>query len=175
MTQAPVTQPSTPLEPAALRTATVSRVMQVPARYIFAAYSKPEHLMRWFGPVGYPVTLCDIDFRVGGAWRMAMTGPDGVQGPPFGGTYLEITPHSRIIYDNAFEDPHGGAMNLQTAGRMIMTTTFAETNGATTVTVDTLFPTVAMKDEYLGVGMAEGILSGMDQLQDVARDIANGG
>jgi uncharacterized protein YndB with AHSA1/START domain len=159
-------------EPENLRTASVSRVMNVPARYIFLAYSKPEYLMRWFGPVGYPVTMCESDFRVGGKWRMAMTGPDGVQGPPFGGTYLEITPHTRIVYDNGFEDPSAGDMNLQNAGRMVMTTTFEERAGSTTVTVTTLFATIAMKAEYLGIGMAEGILSGMDQLEEVARQLS---
>jgi uncharacterized protein YndB with AHSA1/START domain len=154
------------------RTATVSRVMHVPAKFIFAAHAKPEHLMRWFGPVGYPVTLCEIDFRVGGKWRMAMTGPDGMQGPPFGGTYLDIVPDQRIAYDNRFEDDKGGDMNLQNAGTMVMTTTLLEKNRATTITVSILFGTVAMKDEYLGVGMTEGILSGLDQLEVVARALS---
>ncbi len=162
----------TPDEPATQREASVRRVMNVPARYIFEAYAKPEHLMRWFGPVGYPVTMCESDFRVGGKWRMAMTGPDGVQGAPFGGTYLDITPHGRIVYDNAFEDQSGGTMNLQSAGTMIMTTTFTEENGSTTVTVSTLFDSVAMKEEYLGIGMNEGILSGMDQLEGLARELS---
>lgn len=159
-------------EPASMREAQVSRVMSVPARFIFEAYSKPGHLKRWFGPVGYPVTHCESDFRVGGRWRMAMTGPDGVQGPFFGGTYLEIAPRSRIVYDNGFEDGVGGGMNLRHAGRMVMTTTFVEEGGTTTVTVTTLFESVAMKEEYLGIGMAEGILSGMDQLEDVARELS---
>lgn len=158
-------------EPAHLREAVVSRVMRVPAKYLYLAHAKPAHLMRWFGPVGYPVTLCEIDFRVGGRWRMAMTGPDGVQGPPFGGTYLEIVPDSRIVYDNRFEDDKGGEMNLQNAGRMVMTTTLVEENGATTITVMTRFASVAMMDEYLGVGMTAGILSGFDQLEDVARKL----
>jgi uncharacterized protein YndB with AHSA1/START domain len=153
------------------RTASVSRLMHVPAKFIFAAHAHPQHLMRWFGPVGYPVTLCKIDFRVGGKWRMAMTGPDGVQGPPFGGTYLEIEPNTRIVYDNRFEDDKGGDMNLQNAGTMVMTTTLVAENGATTVTVTTVFASAAMKDEYLGVGMTEGILSGFDQLEIVAREL----
>lgn len=160
--------PATALEPAALREASISRVMNVPARFIFEAHSKPEHLMRWFGPVGYPVTECATDFRPGGTWRMVMTGPDGMQGPPFGGTYLDIVPYSRIVYDNAFDDGKGGDMNLQNAGRMVMTVTLIETNGRTQVTVSTLFATVAMKVEYLGVGMLEGIASGFDQLEGVA-------
>ena len=166
---------TTEFEPAADRTAAISRVMDVPAKYLFLAHSKPEHLKRWFGPVGYPVTTCDLDFQVGGRWRMVMTGPDGVEGPPFGGTYLEITPHSRIVYDNGFEDGKGGEMNLQHAGRMVMTTTFDEKDGKTTITVSTLFATAAMKQEYLGVGMLEGLSSGLDQLQVVAEALAKAG
>lgn len=162
-----------PTDPARARTVPVSRVMHVPAKYIFMAFTKPEHLLRWFGPAGYPVTMCESDFRVGGKWRMAMTGPHGVQGVPFGGTYLKITPNAGITYDNAFDDGKGGAMDLQSAGTMINTTVFVEANGVTTVTVTTLFATIAMKDEYLGVGMAEGILSGMDQLEVVAKGLAS--
>lgn len=102
---------------------------------------------------------------------MAMTGPDGVQGEPFGGVYLEIVPNARIVYDNSFEDGMGGTMNLQNAGTMIMTVTFAENAGQTTVTVSTLFATIAMKDEYLGVGMLEGIASGFDQLDGIAKEL----
>jgi uncharacterized protein YndB with AHSA1/START domain len=166
----PATQSKT--ESVADRTASISRKMNVPARHIFAAHSKAEHLMRWFGPVGYPVTMCDVDFRVGGQWRMAMTGPDGVQGPPFGGTYREIVLNQRIVYDNSFEEPGGGAMKLQNAGTMVMTVTFEEVAGATTLTVTTLFDSVAMKDEYLGVGMLEGIASGFDQLEGVAQALS---
>ena len=160
------------LEPENLREASISRVMNVPAKYLFLAHSRPEHLMRWFGPVGYPVTTCEADFRVGGTWRMAMTGPDGIEGPPFGGSYLEITPHSRIVYTNGFEDGTGGTMNLQHARRpMVMTASFDEADGKTTVNVSILFDTVAMKDEFLGVGMLEGIASGFDQLDGVAQDL----
>ena len=169
----PANQPET--ESVADRTASISRVMNVAAKYLFAAHASPEHLIRWFGPVGYPVTLCEQDFRVGGRFRMAMTGPDGVQGPPFGGTYLEIIPNVRIVYDNSFEDGVGGDMNLQNAGTMVMTVALAEVGDQTTLTVSTLFQTIAMKDEYLGIGMLEGIASGFDHLQVVAAELAASG
>lgn len=163
---------TTHLEPETQRQASISRVMDVSARYIFEAHSKSEHLKRWFGPVTYPVTYCDCDFRVGGAWRMAMTGPDGVQGPFFGGSYLEIVPHKRIVYDNGFEDGVGGEMQLQNArDPMVMTVTFDEAGDKTTLTVTTLFASVAMKQEYLGIGMLDGIASGFDQLEAVARGL----
>lgn len=160
-------------EPEAARTAAISRTMAVPLRYVYEAHTKAEHIMRWFGPVGYPVTSCDYDFRVGGKWRMIMTGPDGKEGPPFGGEFLEIVPGKRIVYTDGFEDGKGGDMNLAHArGRIVFTTTFAEEGGQTTVTVSVLFASVAMKEEFLGIGMIDGIGSGLDQWEDVARELA---
>src|SRR5690348_4525996 len=92
-------------EPEADRTVVITRVFDAPARLLFLAYSKPEHVMKWFGPKGWPVTMCEMDFRVGGQFRMAMTGPSGKQNLPFGGQYLEIVPNERIVYDNGFEKP----------------------------------------------------------------------
>ena len=54
------------LKPESEREAVHSRVLQAPARLVFEAWSRPEHIRRWFGPVGWPVTMCEMDFRVGG-------------------------------------------------------------------------------------------------------------
>ena len=118
----------------------ITRTYDAPARLLFQAWSKPEHLMKWFGPVGWPVTLCEVDFRKGGRWRMAMTGPSGQQSTPFGGEYLEIVPDRKIVFDNAFEDnpaqedDHGPSLSRRrTAGRRSP--------------AHTLFMSPAMKDE----------------------------
>jgi uncharacterized protein YndB with AHSA1/START domain len=137
----------------------ITRSYNAPARLLFQAWSRPEHLMKWFGPVGWPVTMCEVDFRKGGRWRMAMTGPNGQQGAPFGGAYLEIVPDRKIVFDNAFE--------AAPAKKMIMTITFAETDGRTTLTWHTLFQSPAMKDEYVGMGIEAGANSGLDQLTGV--------
>lgn len=137
----------------------ISRVYDAPARMLFEAWSKPEHLLKWFGPKPYPLTLCEADFRVGGRWRFAMTGPNGVQNTPFGGEYLEIVPNRKIVFSNTFEDP-----GSQT---MIMTVTFDEQGGRTTLTIHTLFETAAMREEYLGLGFEEGTGLGMEQLREV--------
>lgn len=158
-------------EDTSARTAVITRVMDVPASYLFLAHSKPEHLMRWFGPVGYPVTTCECDFREGGVWRMQMTGPDGVPGPFFGGTYLEIVPNRRIVYTNGFEDGAEGMGLTTDRQQMVMTTTFDEAGGKTTLTISILFASAAMKAEFLGVGMLEGLSSGLDQLEVVARGL----
>lgn len=141
------------------RELTITRIYDAPARLLFEAWSRPEHLMRWFGPVGWPVTLCEVDFRKGGRWRMAMTGPNGEQNEPFGGIYLEIVPDRKIVFDNAFEG--------NPAKKMVMTVTFEEKAGRTTLTWHTLFMSPAMKDEYVGMGIEAGANSGLDQLADV--------
>jgi uncharacterized protein YndB with AHSA1/START domain len=146
-------------EPAADREVVITRAFDAPARLLFEAWSKPEHLMKWFGPVGWPLTLCEVDFRVGGRWRFAMTGANGVQNTPFGGTYLEIVPNRKIVFDNRFEAP--GAQT------MVMIITFEETAGRTKLVHHTLFESVAMKNEYVGLGIEAGINSGFDQLADV--------
>src|SRR5262245_59269139 len=137
----------------------ITRTYGAPARLLFEAWSKPEHLKKWFGPVGWPVTMCDMDFRKRGKWRAAMTGPSGKQQTPFGGEYLEIVPNRRIVFSNGFELPG--------AERMIMTVTFDEKGDKTVLTIRTLFASIAQKATHVGAGFEEGMGSGLDQLAGV--------
>ncbi len=145
------------------REVVITRVFAAPARLVFEAYSKPEHIRRWFGPEGWPVTHCEMDFRVGGTYRFAMTGPDGEQGTPFGGTYLEIVPNEKIVYDDAFESPG--------AERMVVTVTFEEVAGQTTLTIATLFGSLAMRDAHMAAGYSQGVASSLDLLHDLVTGI----
>ena len=141
------------------RTVVITRSFDAPARLVFLAMSKPEHVMKWFGPVGWPLTMCEMDFRVGGKFRFAMTGSSGVQNMPFGGTYREIEKDRRIVYDNGFE--------IAGAGRMVVTIDLDEKDGKTMLTMSTLFDTQAMYNEHVGMGFMQGVNSGFDQLVDV--------
>ena len=93
-----------------------------------------------------------MDFRKGGRFRFQMTGPDGKQNTPFGGEYLEIVPNRKIVYDNAFETPG--------AEKMIVTITYDEEGGKTTLTIHTLFASVAMKNEHVGGAMSKASVPG---------------
>ena len=148
---------------AADREIVITREFDAPARILFAAWSTPEHLLQWFGPEGWPLTLCEVDFRVGGRWRFAMTGSSGVQNTPFGGEYLEIVPNDRIVFSNAFEEP--GAETL------IVIVTFAEQDGRTTLTIRTLFRSTEVRDWHAEQGYATGYASALDQLADVVADM----
>jgi uncharacterized protein YndB with AHSA1/START domain len=99
-----------------------------------------------------------------------MTGPDGRQGTPFGGQYLEIVPNRKLVYDVRFESEP--AFGLKTRGeKMIVTVTYDEKDGKTTVTIRTVFNTIAMKNEHLGHGYDEGVGSGCDQLADLVSEM----
>jgi uncharacterized protein YndB with AHSA1/START domain len=151
-------------EPESEREVTITRVYDAPARLLFEAYSKPEHIKRWFGPKDWPVTLCEMDFRVGGKFRFAMTGPSGKQNTPFGGTYREIVKDRKIVYDNGFES--------KDAGRMVVTVTFDEKDGQTTLSIHTVFQSIAMRNSHMARGFAQGTNSGLDQLGDLVTALA---
>lgn len=152
-------------EPVSEREVTITRDFDAPARLLFEAYSKPEHIRRFFGPKGWPVTLCEMDFRVGGKFRFAMTGPSGRQNTPFGGEYLEIIPNRKIVYDNGFE--------TKGAGRMVVTLTFDElAGGKTRLTIHTVFESIAMRNSHMSRGYEQGTNSGLDQLAELAAELA---
>jgi uncharacterized protein YndB with AHSA1/START domain len=93
-----------------------------------------------------------------------MTGPTGVQNPPFGGKYLEIVPNKRIVFDNTFEMPG--------AETMVMTVTFEEAaDGRTTLTLHTLFGSAAMKTQHVGMGFVQGTGSAYDLLVDLVAEM----
>ncbi len=124
-------------------TMVLSRVFDAPAKLAFQAWSTPEGLKRWWGPKDWTLSLCEIDFRVGGAYRMTMRSPDGIEAP-FHGKYLEIVPNQKIVFD---------AQIAPGAGNNVLTTvTFVEENGQTLLTVKQTVPEL----KEAAKGMREG-------------------
>lgn len=142
----------------------ITREYDIPARFLYEAWTKPQHIKQWFGPVGWPVTMAEMDFRVGGRWRFAMTGPSGEQNQPFGGVYREIVPNRKLVFEDSFEAPD--------SPKMVMSVTFEETpNGKTLLTWRTTFDSRAVRDDYQSKGMVEGTNSSLDQLGDLANKL----
>jgi len=65
------------VEPEADRDIVIERLLDAPRELVFEVFTAYEHLDRWWGPTGFSVTTSAFDFRVGGAWRFVMHGPDG--------------------------------------------------------------------------------------------------
>src|SRR5678815_4160311 len=79
----------------------LTRVFDAPRQLVFEAFSKPELLKRWFGPRGWSLVVCEVDFRVGGGFRFVLRGPDG---RPMGvrGVYRAFVRPARSIHTESF-------------------------------------------------------------------------
>jgi uncharacterized protein YndB with AHSA1/START domain len=140
------------------------RTYDAPARIVFLAFTTAEHLQKWWGPKPYPVTHCELEFKVGGKIRYAMTGPDGVRTPFSAGEFLVIEPNQRIMWSQTFEGSGVAPMTVDV--------TFVEKNGKTELTVHSIFPTVQVKGEHVKMGFEQGLGMGLDQLRDVVKELA---
>lgn len=76
-----------------------TRVFDAPRDSVFAAWTEPEHFVRWWGPKDFTTHGCEIDLQPGGAWRITMRSPepDG-QDYPLKGVYLEIAKPEHLIF-----------------------------------------------------------------------------
>src|SRR5271168_490563 len=105
--EATPTKNSTGVERKSERELVVTRTVNAPARIVFEAWTKPELFRRWWVPKSYGLTLlsCEKDVRVGGRYRLVFSHPSAPQPMEFFGRYLDVTPHSRLIWTN---DEGGG-------------------------------------------------------------------
>lgn len=148
------------------RETVVSRIVNAPPRIVFEAWTKAELFARWWVPASAPMKLlsCEIDARVGGRYRLAFE--VGGRTMEFFGTYLEVTPPSRLSWTNE-EGDEGGA---------ITTVTFEETDGKTRIVVHDLYPSKEALDDAIASGSTSGMPEQLDQLDAfVAETRAPGG
>lgn len=134
------------------------RDFDAPRQAVFAAWTTPDLLRRWFGPHGHTLVECDVDLRVGGRWRYALRGPDGTD-MVLRGVYREIDAPSRIVTTEMFgdgDDPDDPS---------IATATFDERDGVTTLTVTVVYATKEARDEMVRAGMHVGFGEGLDRLE----------
>lgn len=74
----------------------ITRVFAAPRELLFKVWSRPEHTVRWWGPDGFRLSHCQMDFRVGGNWRFCMSRPG--RDHWIHGTYQEIAPPERLSF-----------------------------------------------------------------------------
>src|ERR1700678_826338 len=134
----------------------LTRVFDAPRRLVFEAWTKPEHLLHWFGPHSCPIVECKVDLRVGGAWRFILRGPDG-KSLGMHGVYREIAPHERLVSTESFDDYPGESLN---------TLTFSEKGGKTTVTTRVLYESQEIRDAVIRSGMERGAGETFDRLSE---------
>lgn len=126
----------------------MQRVFNTPAHTLFEVWTKPEHVRKWYAVRSTTVTVCDIDLRVGGAWRWVVITPQGME-VAFSGVFREIDPPRRLQRTEVFEAmPGPGA---------VVTLTFDEKDGQTTLTMHMLFQSKEERDICVHSGMELGV------------------
>lgn len=78
----------------------LERAVDVPRELVWAAWTKPEHIVKWFTPAPWVTTHCEIDLRPGGMFHTIMRSPEGKDFPNTG-CYLEVVPNQRLIWTDA--------------------------------------------------------------------------
>ena len=151
--EATSTQESTPMERTSERELVVTRSFDGPARLVFEAWTKPELFRKWWVPKSMGMTLhsIEMDARTGGSYRL-----DFGDGMDFFGTYLEVTPHSRIVWTNEEGGDNGS----------VTTVTFEEKGGKTLLVVSEVYPSKEALDAA-GTGAADAMHETFGQLDDL--------
>lgn len=158
-----------PVTTPAEREIVMTRVFDAPRRLVFDAHTKPELLKRWLsGPPGWSLVVCEIDLKVGGAFRYVWRGSDG-KDMGMGGVYREIVPLERIVTTEVFDEDWTGGETLNT---LVLT----EQGGKTTLTTTILYSSREAHDAALKSGMEQGVAASYDRLAELlASTPARGG
>jgi uncharacterized protein YndB with AHSA1/START domain len=136
----------------------LTRAFDAPRRLVFEALTRPEHVRRWWGLRATTMTVCDIDFKPGGAWRYVLRGHDGRE-DGFRGVYREIVPPDRLVHTFVYEPmPQYEA---------VITVELAEAGGRTTLTETVRHQTKEARDGHLQSGMEEGSRQTFERLEEL--------
>ncbi|NUL82220.1 MAG: SRPBCC family protein [Armatimonadetes bacterium] len=138
----------------------VIRTVNAPARLVFEAWTKAELFRRWWVPKSYGLNLvsCEMDVRAGGRYRLAFLHEGSTM--EFFGTYLEVTPDSRLVWTNDEGD----------AGQTVTTVTFEEIEGKTLLTVSNLYPS---KEALEADGSTGALPESLDQLDELLASLGS--
>lgn len=134
----------------------VTRTINGPARLVFEAFAKPELLRQWWVPRSFGLSLlsCEADVRAGGKYRLVFAGDPNPMA--FYGTYVDVTPYSRLAWTNEEGDGDGA----------VTTVTFEEKGGKTLLVMTDLYPSKEALDAAIASGSTSGIGETLDQLDE---------
>lgn len=142
----------------------ITRSFDAPARIVFEAVTRPEHIRRWWAPKSRgELLVCEVDLRIGGAWRLVMRTKNGME-VGFSGKFLELEAPTRIVQTEVF-DPFPDVVSM-------VTVTLAEVRGKTTLSNHVVYPSKEVRDQVLASGMEHGMRESYRQLADVVVALA---
>jgi uncharacterized protein YndB with AHSA1/START domain len=144
----------------------MTRVFNAPRRQVFDAYTKPELVRQWLlGPPGWSMPVCEIDLRVGGAYRYVWRQDSDGTEMGMGGVFREIVTQVRIVCTEMFD-------KAWYPGEALGTLVFSEHSGKTTITQTMLYQSREARDAVLKSGMEKGVAMSYDRLAELLPSLA---
>jgi uncharacterized protein YndB with AHSA1/START domain len=78
----------------------MTRKLNAPVELVWEVWTKPEHIVNWWGPNGFTNTIHTMDVSPGGEWDLVMHGPDGTDYKNKS-IFKEVIPFKKIVYEHA--------------------------------------------------------------------------
>jgi uncharacterized protein YndB with AHSA1/START domain len=158
MTTSPAPKPTLQIAALGDREIVMTRVFNAPAHLVFDALTKPELVKRWLlGPDGWTMPVCEIDLKVGGAYRYVWQRASTSKQMGSRGVFREIVVPKRLVFTELFDE-------AWYHGESVITCILAEQGGKTTLTSTMQYGSQDTRDAVLKSGMEGGVAVSYDRL-----------
>ena len=148
----------------------LERTFEAPRELVFRMFGECEHLERWWGPRGWDLPVCEMDFRPGGVWHYCMKCVDESQGELYGmeswgkQVYREIVEPERIVYVDYFSDAEGNVNDGMPATEGALE--LMELAGKTKIVNRSEYVSEEALKTVMDMGMLQGITETWDKLEE---------
>ena len=142
----------------------MTRTLDAPRELVWAAFTDPKHLSKWFGGRGFETLVCEVDVRPGGKWKHVMRMPNGAE-LAMEVVYLEVVKPERLVWqsvDYGKKTPHPASQ---------MTVTLEEAGNKTRWKLVSRFASMADRELAGRIGFADVIAEGNDKLAELLRTL----
>jgi uncharacterized protein YndB with AHSA1/START domain len=144
----------------------MSRTLEAPREQVWEAFTRPEHVARWYGGQGFENPVCEMDVRPGGHWRHVMRAPDGAE-YPLHFVFVEVVKPEKLVWQDIDygERPPGGLPTCRN------TVTMEDLGARTKWRLVARFGSFAERDTAREMGFAGRVGEGVDRFEEVARSL----
>lgn len=148
----------------------LERTFDAKRELVWKAYTNAEMLKKWWGPEGWTLPVCEVDFRVGGEWFYCMQSPPEMDMTSCGvAVYTEISEPERLGYEDKFADEDGNANEELPVSKTLVI--LEEVDGKTILKSTSTYETQALRDQIVEMGVTYGIDQTFNRLEDFLKEL----
>lgn len=150
---------------------TITRVFEAPRELVFRAFSEPEQVRQWWGPTGWTIPICTIDFRPGGEWHYCIRSAEGIEHCATA-VYHKIVPPQEIVFSDAMVDAQGQV--IESLPKKRTTVLFEDLGEKTQMTVHVQAASPTDLEQLLAMGFKQGFNQALNNLEEHLRQVQQG-